>query len=105
MTDSTVLLYSEDQTKYIGQNLVYRDTSEYWTLNTEQKVYTDVFDGLQVEIDPDVEAPEYSIDSSRWINGYGTMRVTPTAEEGLKLAWNYNIVFTDNDSAYVGIAR
>ena len=25
--------------------------------NTEQKVYTDVFDGLQVEIDPDVEAP------------------------------------------------
>ena len=31
MTDSTVLIYSEDQTKYIGQNLVYRDTSEYWT--------------------------------------------------------------------------
>ena len=105
LTDSTVLVYSEDTSKYIGQNLVYRDTSDFWTLNPEQKIYTDVFDGLQVEIDPDVEVPEYSINSSKWINGYGNMRITPTVEEALKLAWKYHIVFTDNDSAYVGIAR
>ena len=32
------------------------------------------------------------------------MRVTPTVSEGLR-PWKYNITFTDNDSAYVGIAR
>ncbi len=105
VTDSTVLVYSEDTSKYIGQNLVYRDTSDFWTLNPDRTIYTDVFDGLQIEINSDLEFPEYSIDSSRWINGYGNMRVTPTVEQALQLAWRYHIVFTDNDSAYVGIAR
>ena len=105
VTDSTVLVYSEDTSKYIGQNLVYRDTSDFWTLNPDRTIYTDVFDGLQIEINSDLEFPEYSIDSSRWINGYGNMRVTPTVEQAHQLAWRYHIVFTDNDSAYVGIAR
>ena len=105
VTDSTVLVYSEDTSKYIGQNLVYRDTSDFWTLNPDRTIYTDVFDGLQIEINSDLEFPEYSIDSSRWINGYGNMRVTPTVGQALQLAWRYHIVFTDNDSAYVGIAR
>ncbi len=33
------------------------------------------------------------------------MRITPTNIEALRLSWKYNIVFTDDDSAYVGIAR
>ena len=39
-TDSTDLVYSEDTSKYIGQNLIYRDTTNYWTLNPEEIIST-----------------------------------------------------------------
>jgi hypothetical protein len=104
-TDSTVLIYKEDPSKYVGTNLTYRDTLDYWTLNTSGTIFTDIFDGMQVEIDPGVETPEYNYQASGWITGNGIMRVTPSIAEGPKMPWKYNIVFTDDDSAYVGVAR
>ncbi len=105
-TDSTILIYSEDSSKYIGQNIVFRDTVNYWVLNNSEAISTDIFDGLQLEIDPaEVEASSLSYEKSGWITGAGTMRVTPTLAEGLQLSWKYNITFMDDDSAYVGIAR
>ena len=105
-TDSTILIYSEDSSKYIGQNIVFRDTANYWVLNNSESISTDIFDGLQLEIAPaEVETSSLSYERSGWVNGSGTMRVTPTVSEGLQLSWKYNISFTDNDSAYVGIAR
>ena len=32
------------------------------------------------------------------------MRVTPSESEGVKMAWKYQVIFTDNDSAFVGTA-
>ena len=104
-TDSTILVYKEDTTKYIGTNLIYRDTVDYWTLNPGGTIFTDIFDGMQVEIDPGVETPEYNYDNSGWITGDGIMRITPSESEGIKMPWKYQIVFTDDDSAYVGVAR
>ena len=104
-TDSTILIYQEDTSKYVGNNLIYRDTLEYWTLNPSGTIFTDVFDGMQIEIDPGVETPAYNFANSGWINGSGIMRITPSIVEGVKMPWNYNIVFTDDDSAYVGVAR
>ena len=103
-TDSTFLVYKEDAVKYVGNNLLYRDTLDYWTLNPNGVISTDIFDGLQVEINAGVEIPEYSYDNSGWITGNGIMRITPSESEGIKMPWKYQIVFTDNDSAYVGIA-
>ena len=105
-TDSTILIYFEDPSKYVGQNLVYKDTVNYWVLNESNPILTDIFDGLQLEINPsEVETPSFSYERSGWVTGAGNMRVTPTVSEGLQLSWKYNITFTDNDSAYVGIAR
>ena len=59
-TDSTFLVYKEDAVKYVGNNLLYRDTLDYWTLNPNEVISTDIFDGLQVEINTGVEIPEYS---------------------------------------------
>jgi hypothetical protein len=103
-TDSSFIRYQEDTSKYIGTNLFYRDSSNYWTLNPNSLVSTDVFDGIQIEIDPDVEIPEFSYSKSGWITGNGIMRVTPSESEGIKMPWKYQIVFTDSDSAYVGVA-
>jgi hypothetical protein len=104
-TDSTILVYQEDTSKYVGDNLIYRDTLEYWTLNPSGMIFTDILDGMQLEIDPGVEIPSYNYTNSNWINGSGAMRITPSTSEGVKMPWKYNIVFTDDDSAYVGVAR
>ena len=104
-TDSSFLAYKEDPIKYVGTNLIYRDTLDYWTLNPIGDISTDIFDGMQVEIDPGVETPEYNYDNSGWITGNGIMRITPSGSEGIKMPWKYQIVFTDDDSAYVGVAR
>ena len=104
-TDSTFLVYKEDSVKYVGTNLIYRDTLDYWTLNPSGTISTDIFDGMQVKIDPAVETPEYNYDNSGWITGNGIMRITPSGSEGSKMPWKYQIVFTDDDSAYVGVAR
>jgi len=104
-TDSTFLIYKEDTSKYVGTNLIYRDTLDYWTLNPSSDISTDIFDGMQVKIDPGVETPEYNYDNSGWITGDGIMRITPSESEGIKMPWKYQIVFTDDDSAYVGVAR
>ena len=98
------LVYSENATKYIGNNLVYRDTVDYWTLNPNTNISSDVFAGLQYQVSDYVEIPEYSYENSGWINGSGIMRVTPSMSEGIKMPWKYRIVFTDNDNEYVGIA-
>ena len=103
-TDSSFVRYKENSLKYIGTNLFYRDSSQYWTLNPNNLVSTDIFDGIQIEIDPGVEIPEYSYSKSGWITGNGIIRITPSEVEGIKMPWKYQIVFTESDSAYVGIA-
>ena len=107
-TGSSQLAYKENSTKYIGTNLVLNDEDDgipnYWTLNPVGTIETDVFDGLQIEIDDYLEIPEYRYGNSGWVNGNGIMRVTPSEAEGMKMAWKYQVVFTDDDSAYVGIA-
>jgi len=108
VTDSVYLAYTENSNKYIGTNLVLNDEVDgvpnYWTLNPLGSIETDVFDGLQVKINDYLEIPEFSYSQSGWVNGNGIMRVTPSESEGLKMAWKYQVVFTDDDSAYVGIA-
>ena len=103
-TDSTFLRYREDSSKFVGTNLFYRDSSDYWTFNPNNLVSTDVFDGMQIEIDPGVEIPKFSYSKSGWLNGEGIMRITPSQAEGIKMPWKYQIIFTDDDSAYVGVA-
>ena len=104
VSDSTILVYQEDSTKFIGNHLLFRDTLDYWTLNVEEEISSDVFDGIQVIIDPAVETADYNYSESGWLVGNGIMRITPSISEGPKMPWKYQIVFTDNDSAYVGIA-
>ena len=108
VTDSVYLAYTENSNKYIGTNLVLNDEVDgvpnYWTLNPLGSIETDVFDGLQVKINDYLEIPEFSYSQSGWVNGNGIMRVTPSESEGLKMAWKYQVVFTDDDSAYVGIS-
>ena len=112
-TDSNRVVYSENIDQFSAKNilsiegdslLVGQGYSDFTTINPDG-VSSDVFDGLQIEIDPGVLAPEYSYSRSGWLTGNGLMNIVPSELESRLLAWDYDIIFTNDDSAYVGIAR
>jgi len=95
ITEDTVLVYYENESHYSGDNVVYRDSLDYYTLRTGEEFSTDVFDGLRLRINLEVETPEYDFSSSGWIEGYDTIFVMPSLRESRYFPWEYDIVFGD----------
>lgn len=102
VTGGNVLVYGEDSTRYVADNLVYNDSLDYWTINPQKEISTDVFDGIQLRINLPYETASFSSSESGWVVGNGIMRVTPTIRESKSFPWNYDIIFAQDDSAYVG---
>ncbi len=105
VTAGNVLVYEETPQKYAYNNLVYHDTLDYWTLRTGKTISTDIFDGLRLNITQEVEMARYDAQNSGWLNGNAPLIINPAPEEYLYMPWDYEIVFTDNDSAYVSKVR
>jgi len=103
VTENYELLYEENSENYVGNNLLYRDTLNYWTLNSHEEVETDVFAGMQFTIQQDVETATYDYGNSGWITGSGYLNVIPSVYDGPSIPWDYKIIFTGEDSAYVGV--
>jgi len=103
VTENYELLYEENSENYVGNNLLYRDTLNYWTLNPNDEVETDVFAGMQFAIQQDVETATYDYGNSGWITGSGYLNVIPSVYDGPSIPWDYKIIFTGEDSAYVGV--
>ena len=102
-TENFELIYEENSENYVGNNLFYRDTLDYWTLNPHDEVETDVFAGMQLAIQQDVETATFDYDNSGWITGSGYLNVIPSIYDGPSIPWDYKIIFTGEDSAYVGV--
>ncbi len=102
-TEDYKLVYQENPDSYIGNNLSYDDTLEYWSLKTYEEVETDPFDGIQLLIQQDVETAVFDYGNSGWITGSGYLNVIPSVEGGRSIPWDYKIIFTGEDSAYVGV--
>ena len=97
------LVYSENPKKYVSSNLIYVDSLGYWTLNYQSSIYTDVFDGIQLKINQPLETSAYDYANSGWVNGNGIMRVTPTKREAKYMPWDYDIIFSNDPSAYKSV--
>lgn len=111
--DTARLVYYEDEDQYSASNLIFTEGdsltagegyADFVTVNPNGAI-SDVFDGLQVGIDLDAAYGEYDYTRSGWLVGDGIMSLTPSELESRLLAWDYEIVFTDDDSAYVGYSR
>ena len=82
---------------YIGQNLIYDSNTQSWSLNS--KVLSDVFSGLQLQIDQAHSSPALDTSQTGWITDtHGDMNITTTTRESKLLPWDCEIVFTDNVS-------
>ena len=100
VTDANTLVYSETPEKYPFDNLVFNDSLDYWHFKTEGDLATDVFDGMRLTISQQLQVPEYDPLNSGWLVGNSLLRVTPTSVESGYLAWDYDIIFTNNPTAY-----
>jgi len=107
-TDGYIPVYQESPENYAYDNLVYDDSlsedynSDIWTFKTRSDMTTDVFEGLRMNMHFPVKTAQYDRNNSGWVTGSAPIRITQTVEESIYFPWDYEIVFTNNDSAYVG---
>lgn len=107
-TNDYNLVYEENPTNFAYDNITRKDTTafsmwkNYHFFKTYEEVETDIFDGIRLRMSLPIEIPEYDPYNSGWLVGRTPMRITPTIRESKSLAWDYDIVFTGNDSAYIG---
>jgi hypothetical protein len=98
--NDNLVVYQENPTKFVSTNLVKNDSLDYWSLNTKAPFSTDVFDGIQLNVDMPFDQAFYDYANSGWVQGSGIMRVVPTIRESSYLAWDYHIIFSSDASVY-----
>ena len=99
-TSSGSLIYSETPQKFTGSNLVENDSLGIWYLNDEVAIETDIFDGLQLIINQPFISPAYDYDNSGCVQGSGIMRVLPSLRESAYMPWDYDVMFTFDQTVY-----
>ncbi len=105
LSDNHRLVYEENPDHFAYSNLVYHDTLNYWSLRTGKQIHTDIFDGLRLNLLLGSETAQYDAERSGWLKGDAPITIYPAAPDKMFMPWDYDIVFTDNDSAYVGRVR
>ncbi|KAA3657796.1 MAG: hypothetical protein DWQ10_12505, partial [Calditrichaeota bacterium] len=112
VTDGNRLVYYENPNSYIEDNLIstFEETkagdiiNEVWRFN-EQPFLTDIFDGVQLQLDLGSVGgttegyPQLNYSKSGWVTGYSPMNLVTGAETNFFL-YDYEIVFTGDPIAY-----
>jgi hypothetical protein len=101
-TEGYNMVYKEDPQNFAFSNLSYNDTIGAWSFKSGTSLSTDVFDGLRMNMFYPVKTAEFDPLNSGWVTGTAPIRVIQTSVEAQYFPWDYEIIFTDNDSAYVG---
>jgi len=101
ITEGDSLVYQETPDKFPMDNLLYDIRGEYWYFN--ENLTSDPFEGLQITINSIKSTAEFDPERSGWITGDAPIRVTPSTEESKYFPWQYEIIFTGEDSSYVSI--
>jgi hypothetical protein len=102
VTDSNRLVYKESPERFAFTNITYNDSLDVWYIPPGKEIQSDIFEGLRLRIQIPVLTAEFDALHSGWVKGSSPMLVLPSSTEAVKFPWDYDIIFTDNDSAYVG---
>ncbi len=100
VTNHDSLIYTETPENYPGDNLKYVAVYDSWSLN--ESLISDPFEGIQINIEAQTEA-EFDLEKSGWIVGYSPVKIIPSSNESDYFPWQYEIIFTGNDSSYASI--
>ncbi|MEJ2636573.1 MAG: hypothetical protein P8184_14935 [Calditrichia bacterium] len=104
VSENNSLVYRESPEKYAYDNIIYQDTLDFYYFKSPKPFTTDVFDGIRLNITMPVVVAEVDTRNSGWLTGRAPINITPTKTEMYYFPWDYEIVFTGQDSAYVGRA-
>lgn len=72
--------------------------SEYYLYPQGTEILTSIFDGVQFGFTPNVPKPVLADDKSGWIVGESPIQIIPSAKASTYFPWEYEIVFTENES-------
>jgi len=100
----TTLVYSETPERHIEGNILYDDSTfskNFNYFNPARTWSTDIFDGLRLEVTAPDAIAQIDWDNSGWMVGDGQMEVFQTISESQNFPWDFDIVFSDNDSVHV----
>ena len=103
--NENIIVYQDSPEKFTGSNLINVDSLGYWTLKTDTPFDTDVFDGLQLNVDMPYETGTYDFANSGWVTGSGILRVVPSIRESLYMPWDYDIIFSSNSNIYTSTTK
>ncbi|MBC8182877.1 hypothetical protein H8E88_17375 [candidate division KSB1 bacterium] len=96
------LVYWEDKNKFPFDNIAYTSLlgRNYWIINPSKDLVTEVFDGIQLKIYLGIAEAQFDSISTGWVQGSSPMNVIVTQDASRYFPWQYDIVFTSEDSAY-----
>ncbi len=102
-TEGGTLVYEETPRRFAYNNIVRVDTagSRYSHFVVGREIYTDIFDGVRLKMLHPVLTAELDRARSGWLVGASPLQLVQTPESSY-FPWDYEIVFTGRDSAYVG---
>lgn len=99
------LMKEDEEENFYAENyhtIMVQDTAfDCFRIDVQEVKTTGVFDGLQLDLQMDVKEAEYDPKNSGWISGDSPMNITLSSAETKMLSWDYDIVFTDDDSVYM----
>jgi hypothetical protein len=104
------LAYREDPDNFSGDNIKIEDevytgirlASDVAYMNNTKEILTGVFDGIQLRMNLPARFGEYAPALSGWIVGDAPINILASERQSAGYPHQYEIIFTGEDSAYVG---
>ena len=96
------VVYRENPQKFLYDNItkVVILLEDFWAINPNIELLTEVFDGIQLNISTGFTEAYFDTLNSGWIVGDTQINVSLTDYTARYFPWQYDIVFTSQDSAY-----
>jgi len=107
---SDSLVYRESLDDYPGDHFLHngktyvndgQELREFSYYNTEDELLTDIFHGLQLRFTMPTDLGEIDPERTGWVTGQGPLQVEASIYESDGFPYQYDIVFTSDDSATV----
>ena len=105
MTDSTEV-YFENSSKFAAGNMAHPILTTQWDFPADKEIKSEIIDGFQTTIVIPTVLPGINLEKSDWLVGEAPIEIELSTTNDFRYAphkyfpWEYEIVFTDNDSVY-----
>jgi len=96
------LVYQENSQNILFDNFIKVNIlrENFWTINPDIELLTEVFDGIQLTISTGITQAVFDTINSGWIVGDTPINISLSPDAANYFPWQYDIIFTSENSAY-----